>query len=468
MNKQIKIILIFIVTAALFSCDFFNPGDYKTAVEAYNEVDNPLYGNHWKRIYYTGVTDLSTPLPDFYGEAVADNKYYRIGGDLNDDGTNMVNPGFYRVDLSLKTIEQLALPEAASGLSIASIIFFKAVNEELFLCYTDSTNINILRFDTDSETWVSAADSDPVADADSYNVNADVFSIGSDTYFYTRYNTSKFAILKYDSGTGQFSETDTTGDLVYETENIFYTDSDLIAADNDLTSFYRYNFTTDTFSAVTVTDSRGLALLDLDTGYTGIDVFLTDSLILCRIIYDETSNGNTYSPPVLEYVDLDGDLTLRQKEFSDYTNIGPQLSSAEFRGSIYFTTHGYDADSDRDFSTNSSIFKVDPSAATMTTFSAIPGADQANFVMGNMESSELDMLVCYTSRDEIWFESFPYNYYLDPDTETWVEVAHAINFVFGWSIASFDTIYNGKYYLAGNFGPFVINNCILEYTPPVY
>ena len=480
MNKQIKIILIFIITAVLFSCDFFNPGDYKTAVEAYNEVDNPLYGNHWKRIYYAGEIDISDRSGSCYTDAVLDNKFYRLAWDWNNDGTLQTDQCLYQVDLSSKISKQLSIPDASSagdGIYWISGSEFETVNGNLFLFCTEtnsdeSSEIYIFRFDTDNETWVAVADSDPVGDAEYYSGYSETFGIGSNTYIcldYTQSSTGdhRKAVLKYDSSTDHFSVT-ATEESHYDA---YYTDTDLVLFNTSFDIFNRYNFTTDSFSSLVVTDLRDLTVYNSDSGYDEGLFFLTDELVLCCIRYDKTEAADgSFSPPVLEYVDLAGDLTIRQQVFSDYTSIGPFLSSKLYHDCIYLTTYNYTDDESNEncFSTNKSIYLINITDGSMQTFSSIPGSEFSNYRMAWIETCGLDMLLCSTSRDEIWWASFPYNYYLNPNTNSWVEVAHSFSFVVGWSNSISNPVYNGKYYTDGHSGPFTLEKCIIEYTPPVY
>jgi hypothetical protein len=478
MNKLLTILTIFISVIITSSCDLFNPQAYNDAITAYNNSSNSLYGNYWSRLYYSGP-DISSGD----NSVVVGNTYYALTNDEEDTTELDFNYEFQRVDLTTLVSSSLTVPDAAPfgtngytttdfGLKTAGGEIFLALKTEINGndgAAADDTAIFIYRYNTADNSWESGIDTSGI-DTDDFQ-HSDIFERSGVVYLHLIYqdgilDSSKTAVYKFNTTTKMFELTDSV-----TAATAIYTEVDLITTNSSFADLNQYNFTTDTFSAIAFTDSRDPTIYDDDSGYTNSDFFLTESLILGRLYQDWTAtSAGEFSPLVVEYIDLGGDQTIRQVQYTDFNSIGYYLKTALHDGSIYLTSSRYDASTEDDITTDKNIYLLDFTDMSLSVFGAIPGSEKSNFISGEIFLNELGMIEAEISCNELFYQGFPYNYIFNPTTGAWMQIGYTIE-MFGvkWATPINDgAVDSGLFYMPADFAVTTIDNCLLRYTPPVF
>ncbi|MDC7226090.1 MAG: hypothetical protein PQJ61_04925 [Spirochaetales bacterium] len=488
MNRKIIIaatLFIAAVFSLIYSCDLFSTDSYDEAVAAFNEVDNPLYGNYWKKLTYTGpdLTDLDGDTK----VAIVDNVFYLLQDVEYDDVYSDYQ--FYKVDLEKMVSEKLSEPKPdnfeTSGYRTEGFEY-QSVEDEIFLAFSGWTtdeewllsNFDVLHFDSASLKWESVIDVSVLGSGNYWNSR--LFENSGNIYLILTYNHdyetgNETAVFKFDSVSSSFVFKEAV-----EGDCSAYNSTELIVMKNSSENIecYQYNFTTDSFSLIPVTELRTVDEYNEIYDYTGSYNYqqqenwvLTESMLMYQLHYDyQWGQTSGFGPLVIEYVDFSDDNSLRFVKLDEYDTIGNSLYTGFYDNDIYLLSNsGYEYTDDIETATDTDIYRIDLETMEIKVFDEIPDSGESSFQSAEIFVNDLEMLICQTSHKENFMSDFPRVKYYDPVTQSWENVGYSAQFLWaGWSDSlQWGGFYNGKYYNTGNVGgPVSYNNTIMKYIPP--
>ncbi|MBN2050430.1 MAG: hypothetical protein JW760_08315 [Spirochaetales bacterium] len=468
---KLKFIVLFVMVVLVFSaCDLFSPDRFYTAVDTYNQTEQPLDSNYWRRLYYTGA-DLNAGDINDQNIVIVENTAYVLGSYYQErDNVSRVKT-FGQITLDTLEARSLELPMGTEENLYWWEDTFTQADGDLFLVFFDSeaatASLHLYRYSPVDGLWEDVT-LELGATTPSYiemiHCNDRFFFLGC---FGDEDRTHK--IFEYLAG--EFTEifSYTLGIFAYEclittngTEMIFF---DLY----DLSFVWRLS----TMGEEIVTDHPDTAeFTDYKT-----QAFLTDSNRLCLLRWDKNSDLEipfTFDPLILDYVDLDGDLTWKRESYDAYPRLGGDSLEAEmYQNDIYFLpATDWDGSDDLD-NEPAELFRINNDDLALENLGSLPLSTEGTFWYNfEITATFNDMLSFNLNVGTI---QRPKAYFYNPgapDGNKWIPLPDCRDIMgITWSPWPYNDLgwYNGKYYTGGVDGsPQTISRCLLEYTPPVF